>query len=201
MSVQLPLCASDGRCMVRQSASGSTLAFKLLFRTRNERTLAAFVVYLPNVVTRYSLGTRSYTTHSADSCRCSPHAIVILRRAEQPQGPSALLPTDESATGPRLLHLPTKPGHTPRCRRPHGDTDAAQHPRPPGGKQTPSMHMATAAAHPRPPRRVLARRASHARDDLQDRHAAIADRDGLLGTGGAQEGQRRVEHLLVCTAS
>ena len=25
--------------------------------------------------------------------------------------------------------------------------------------------------------------------------------DGLLCTGGAQEGQRRVEHLLVCTAS
>ena len=36
---------------------------------------------------------------------------------------------------------------------------------------------------------------SHARDDLHDGERAIADGDGLLGAGGAQEGQRRGEHL------
>ena len=41
------------------------------------------------------------------------------------------------------------------------------------------------------------RTASHARDDLHDSHGALADGDGLLGTGGAQEGQRWVEHFLL----
>ena len=39
--------------------------------------------------------------------------------------------------------------------------------------------------------------ASHARDDLHDRDAAVADLDLLLLACGAQEGERRVEHLLL----
>jgi len=71
----------------------------------------------------------------------------------------ALLPTytaDQSATGPRVLHLPMKPGsgvhplNTPRYQRSHDDTDAAQQPRPPGGGKPVRAPRATATAHPRP---------------------------------------------------
>ena len=39
--------------------------------------------------------------------------------------------------------------------------------------------------------------ASHARYDLHDRDAAVADLDLLRLARGAQEGERRVEHLLL----
>mmetsp|Transcript_59473 Transcript_59473/g.142767 ORF Transcript_59473/g.142767 Transcript_59473/m.142767 type:complete len:268 (+) Transcript_59473:34-837(+) len=117
-------------------------------------------------------------------------AIVILRRA-MCCGRTSPRPVHGSCTSQRSRGTHPK---MPAAPRRYGCGPA-----PPlsGGEADPSMHMATAAAHLRPPRCVLARPASHARDDLHDGHAAIADRDGLLGAGGAHEGQRRVEHLLL----
>ena len=102
-----------------------------------------------------------------------------------------------------------------------GDTDAGQHTRPSplpsgwgggwvarrpldtrGNKRRILRGRAAAPASSHgvaAPRWGTARfsRASHARYDLHDRDAAVADRDGLLLARGAQEGERRVEHLLL----
>ena len=82
-----------------------------------------------------------------------------------------------------------------------------------GGARRPApRHTRQHAPHTSRPRRgagKLARRcstavgqgalhtASHARDDLHDRDAAVADLDLLRLARGAQEGERRVEHLLL----